>query len=154
MHISLSFPLPHSLPPFCLYSRQDIRSMLISRPEAGGHRPAVPNLLVETPRGVAIDFHWGRHWSSDIKKIHAQLHTHNVRSCLCKNCALSKFIIYILYSSIYRQQYHRSCTFCMCCIFCCISIIGVAVLREIFFGVARCRRLGITDIDDGACHAW
>ena len=35
MYISLSFPLPHSLPPFCLYSRQDIRSMLILRPDAG-----------------------------------------------------------------------------------------------------------------------
>ena len=31
--------------------------------------PAVPNLWVATPRGVAIDFHWGGHWSSDIKKI-------------------------------------------------------------------------------------
>ena len=29
---------------------------------------AVPNLWIATLRGVAIDFHWGRHWSSDIKK--------------------------------------------------------------------------------------
>ena len=50
-------------------------------------KAAVPNLWVATPSGVAIDFHWGRHWSSNIKKIHAQLHIHNVfavfndRSC-------------------------------------------------------------------------
>ena len=31
-------------------------------------RAAVPNLWVATPRGVAINFHWGRHWSSDIAK--------------------------------------------------------------------------------------
>ena len=32
----------------------------------------------------------------------------------------------------------------MCCIFCLyFNLSGVAVLREIFFGVARCRRLGI-----------
>ena len=55
-------------------------------------RAAVPNLWVAAPRGVAIDFHWGRHWSSDILKIHAQLHIYNVRSCLCqKLCSVKYF---------------------------------------------------------------
>ena len=51
---------------------------------------AVPNLWVATPSGVAIDFHWGRHWSLDIYKIHAQLHIHNVRTCLCQKLCYVK----------------------------------------------------------------
>ena len=51
--------------------------------------PAVPNLWVATPRGVAIHFHWGRHWSSDTKKFRAQLHAQNVQSYLCQKFALS-----------------------------------------------------------------
>ena len=59
-------------------------------------RPAVPNLWVATQRGVPIDFRWGLHWSSDIKKIYAQLHIHNVRSCLCQTlCCVKIDYIYI-----------------------------------------------------------
>ena len=50
----------------------------------GKHCPkaAVPNLWVATPRGVAIDFHWGRHWSSDILQNPCTIAY--ARSCLCQ----------------------------------------------------------------------
>ena len=49
---------------------------------------AVPNLWVATPRGVAIDFHRGRHWSPDIKKNPCTI-AHPQRSLL----SLSKIVL-------------------------------------------------------------
>ena len=103
----------------------------------------VPNLWVATPCGVYIDLHWGRHWSSDIKKIHAQLHIHNARSCLCqKLCSVKIDYVYIISHYMYIAISPVIQIWCMLYVFC-ISISGVAVLLEKMFGVVQCRRLGI-----------
>jgi len=76
--------------------------------------PAVPNLWVATPRGVVIDFHWGRHWSSDILKnpctiAHPQWSL-NVVSV--NNCALSELITYIYCIVLYIQIAISYLNFC------------------------------------------
>ena len=57
------------------------------------------------------------------------------------NCALSKLIAYILHSIIYKSQYHGF-KFSVCCIFFCISISGVAVLHDKFFGCRPMQKVG------------
>ena len=58
-----------------------------------------------------------------------------------KNCALSKLITCIIIQ-YYANRYITGHSNFMCVAFF-FSISGVAVLREIFLGVARCKRLGI-----------
>ena len=65
---------------------------------------AVPNLWVATPRGVPIIFHWGRHWWSDIEESHAQLHIHNVRSCLCQKLCSVKIDYIYYYTVLYTNR--------------------------------------------------
>ena len=98
---------------------------------------------------VGRDPTWGRHRFSLGSATGRQTLTKN--SCTSsmlalvsvKNSALSKLIKCISYGIICRSQYHRSFKFCACCIFFCISLRGVAVLRAKIVGVARCRRFGI-----------
>ena len=68
-----------------------------------GRSTVVPNLM---------DFHWGRHWSSDIKK-----NPCTIAHSQCSLLSLSKLITYILYSIIYRSQYYRSFKLFVCCKF-------------------------------------
>ena len=68
-----------------------------------------------------------------------------------KNCALSKLITYILYSIIYRSQYHQSFKFCVCYIFFYSSTCWVAIRREHFFGIDQCTRLEIAGLEGHRC---
>ena len=55
---------------------------------------AVPNLWVATPRGVAMDFHWGRHCSSDILQ----------NPCTVRNVPIPTSLGKFLYSNFVKSM--------------------------------------------------
>ena len=66
--------------------------------------PAVHNLWVATPRGVAIDFHWGCHWSSDIFLNPCTIAHPQCSLLSLTKIVLSKLLIYTLNTVLYTYR--------------------------------------------------